>query len=162
VFLVYDKLQPRGVPCLFLCSPQARKGYVLLNLLDHKRFVTRDVLFFEHIFPYHHSSSTQFQQPLPSVGPTIPTWNDDLLELSLLVSSSSPGVPVIPPVSCIVDSPMPLPSPPSIVPTAPLGRTTRAIKPLNWLQGFVTNSCKLQHSSPLVSFAMTTYVKPKF
>jgi len=45
-YMVKDKLQPPGVPCLFLGYPQAQKGYMLLNLLDQKRFVSRDVIFF--------------------------------------------------------------------------------------------------------------------
>jgi len=76
---VKDKMQPRGVPCLFLGYPHAQKGYVLLNLLDHKRFVSRDVIFFEHIFPYHISSKDKCDKPFPSVTASTPTWSDDLL-----------------------------------------------------------------------------------
>jgi len=76
---VKDKLQPRGVSCLFLGYPQAQKGYVLLNLLTHKRFVTKDVVFFEHIFPYKVASTSQCMHPLPSPGHTSSIWDDDIL-----------------------------------------------------------------------------------
>jgi hypothetical protein len=47
---VADKFESRGVPCLFLGYPQHQKGYKLYNLLTHTRFVSRDVVFYEHIF----------------------------------------------------------------------------------------------------------------
>jgi len=78
-FSVKDKMKPRGVPCLFLGYPQATKGDVLLNLLDHKRFISRGVIFFEHIFPYRFSSSSQCLHPLPFIGVSSPQWADDLL-----------------------------------------------------------------------------------
>jgi len=76
---VKDKMQPRGVPCLFLGYPHAQKGYVLPNLLDHKRFVSRDVIFIEHSFPYHISSNDKYDKPFPSITPSTPTWSDDIL-----------------------------------------------------------------------------------
>ncbi|GKA15224.1 cysteine-rich receptor-like protein kinase 8 [Tanacetum coccineum] len=39
---VNDKMTPRGVPCLFLGYPPHQKGYTLLNLLTHTRFVSMD------------------------------------------------------------------------------------------------------------------------
>ncbi|GJW16847.1 cysteine-rich receptor-like protein kinase 8 [Tanacetum coccineum] len=53
---VIDKMAPRGVPCLFLGYPPHQKGYTLINLLTHTRFVSRDVTFYERIFPYSKSS----------------------------------------------------------------------------------------------------------
>ena len=63
---VADKFDSRGVPCVFLGYPQHQKGYKLLNLLNHTRFVSRDVVFYEHIFPYSKSSMTQVLQPIPA------------------------------------------------------------------------------------------------
>lgn len=37
---------------MFLGYPSNKKGYRLLNLLTDIVFVSRDVRFFEHIFPY--------------------------------------------------------------------------------------------------------------
>lgn len=48
-----DKLDPRGVPSLFLRYPPNNKGYKRLNLLTNKPFVSRDVKFYETVFPYH-------------------------------------------------------------------------------------------------------------
>lgn len=48
----HDKFLPRGVPCVFLGYPQHNKGYKLYNLLNKTTFVSRDVKFYESIFPY--------------------------------------------------------------------------------------------------------------
>lgn len=47
-----DKFKPRGVPCVFLGYPNHKKGYKLLNLLNNSLFISRNVKFYEHIFPY--------------------------------------------------------------------------------------------------------------
>ncbi|KAL2904103.1 Retrovirus-related Pol polyprotein from transposon TNT 1-94 [Bienertia sinuspersici] len=47
-----DKFDARGVLCVFLGYPQTQKGYKLLNLSTNVVFVSRDVKFFEHIYPY--------------------------------------------------------------------------------------------------------------
>lgn len=55
-----DKFQPRGVPCLFLGYPQNQKGYILMNMLTKHLFVSRDINFAKHIFPYKQSSLSQY------------------------------------------------------------------------------------------------------
>uniref|UniRef100_A0A803LHF5 GAG-pre-integrase domain-containing protein n=1 Tax=Chenopodium quinoa TaxID=63459 RepID=A0A803LHF5_CHEQI len=47
-----DKMKERGVLCLFLGYPLNKKGYRLLNLFTNSTFVSRDVKFHEHIYPY--------------------------------------------------------------------------------------------------------------
>lgn len=53
-----DKFAPKGVPCVFLGYPAHQKGYKLYNLLTHSCFVSRDVQFHEHIFPFAESSDS--------------------------------------------------------------------------------------------------------
>ena len=77
---VKDKFQPRGVPCIFLGYPHTQKGDKVLNLLTHTTFVTRDVVFFEHIFPYQRFSLSHCQQPIPAVRSQTPTWSADLFK----------------------------------------------------------------------------------
>nr|XP_016442284.1 PREDICTED: uncharacterized protein LOC107767711 [Nicotiana tabacum] len=52
-----DKLQPRATPCVFLGYPFAKKGYKLYDLKHHTCFVSRDVTFHEHIFPFIQTTS---------------------------------------------------------------------------------------------------------
>nr|GEU96798.1 retrovirus-related Pol polyprotein from transposon TNT 1-94 [Tanacetum cinerariifolium] len=67
-----DKFSPRGVPCLFLGYPQHQKGYKLLNLLTKKKFVSRDVQVYEHVFPYSNPQMLHLLHPLPSPIPNGP------------------------------------------------------------------------------------------
>ncbi|KAL2929715.1 Retrovirus-related Pol polyprotein from transposon TNT 1-94 [Bienertia sinuspersici] len=48
----HDKFNERGVPCVFIGYPQDKKGYKVLNLLNNMVFVSRDVRFYEGIYPY--------------------------------------------------------------------------------------------------------------
>lgn len=60
-----DKFSARGFPCVFLGYPSTQKGYKLLNLLTKNVFVSRDVKFHEHIYPFHTNSDSMYLQPTP-------------------------------------------------------------------------------------------------
>ena len=47
-----DKLNPRGLPCVFLGYPKTQKGYKLLDLKTNKLFVSRNVKSYETTYPY--------------------------------------------------------------------------------------------------------------
>ncbi|KAJ9540013.1 hypothetical protein OSB04_026519 [Centaurea solstitialis] len=47
-----DKFDERGRPCVFVGYPVAQKGYRVFDLKDGKIFTSRDVTFFENIFPF--------------------------------------------------------------------------------------------------------------
>ena len=53
-----DKFQARSVPCVFLGYPFGQKAYKLLNLKTHQVFTSRDVVFYENVFPYKVFSHT--------------------------------------------------------------------------------------------------------
>lgn len=61
-----DKLNPRGMPCVFLGYPQTKKGYELLDLTTNKLFISRNVKFYEIIYPYRlfHKNSLKESQNL--------------------------------------------------------------------------------------------------
>ncbi|KAL2924831.1 Retrovirus-related Pol polyprotein from transposon TNT 1-94 [Bienertia sinuspersici] len=54
-----DKFQPKGVPCVFLGYPQNKKGYKVMKLSSYKVFITRDVKFYETVYPYNNDLSRQ-------------------------------------------------------------------------------------------------------
>ncbi|KAK9691437.1 hypothetical protein RND81_09G196600 [Saponaria officinalis] len=62
-----DKFQPRGVPCVFLGYPANQKGYKVEDLVSKKRFVTRDVKFYEHILPYAQGVKKKSASPEPLI-----------------------------------------------------------------------------------------------
>lgn len=61
-----DKLNPRCLPCVFFGYPQTQRGYKLLDLTTKKLFVSRNVKFYETIYPYKlfHKQSKKEAQTL--------------------------------------------------------------------------------------------------
>ena len=70
-----DKFQPRGVPCVFIGYSPSQKGYRLHNLLTRVTFVSRDVKFYEAIFPYHIVQDSA-DKNREDTGVTQDTWID--------------------------------------------------------------------------------------
>ncbi|KAL0355081.1 UNVERIFIED_CONTAM: Retrovirus-related Pol polyprotein from transposon RE2 [Sesamum radiatum] len=67
---IQNKFDHRAVKCVFLGYSQSRKAYRLYNLTNHSLIISRDVQFFEDIFPYKHATSSENVIPLP-----VPTAN---------------------------------------------------------------------------------------
>ncbi|GJU93505.1 cysteine-rich receptor-like protein kinase 8 [Tanacetum coccineum] len=129
-----DKFSPRGVPCLFLGYPQHQKGYKLLNLLTKKKFVSRDVQFYEHVFPYSNPQMLHLLHPLPSPIPNGPHWYDEFT--STPITQSSPTIHTKVPISntplhiaSVQNDPAPPPQ---------TRRSSKTHNPPSWLQDFVT------------------------
>ena len=60
-----DKFKARVVPCLFLGYPATQKGYKLESLIDKRQFVSRDVKFYEHVFPLKNNTYKNIVNPIP-------------------------------------------------------------------------------------------------
>lgn len=73
------KLDSRGRKCVFLGFKQGTKGVILLNLNNHDIFISKNVVYHEHIFPYKPNwnyytglkPATDFNDLTPHL-PTIP------------------------------------------------------------------------------------------
>lgn len=87
---ITDKFAPRAIPAVFLGYAPTQKGYVLFSLVTKKFFVNRNVIFHEHIFPFHLKSQDQ---------PLFPVTITDLGQLEdhdFLTLSSPPDQPSSP------------------------------------------------------------------
>lgn len=68
-----DKLEARGVACIFLGYPLFQKGYRLMDLSTKSLFVSRDVIFKESVFPYNASDSSTYLNLVPVTVPIAST-----------------------------------------------------------------------------------------
>ena len=55
---IEKKIDPKASKCVFVGFKRGTKGYVLLNIQSREIFVSRDVVFYEHIFPYQKVEDT--------------------------------------------------------------------------------------------------------
>ncbi|KAL0435806.1 UNVERIFIED_CONTAM: Retrovirus-related Pol polyprotein from transposon RE1 [Sesamum radiatum] len=148
------KFHSRAIKCVMIGYGMHKKAYKLFDLENRKVFYSRDVHFYEHIFPFanDHTISTPSSPPLPVVS----THSDDI---SFPIVSDVQAIP--PPSSPSTLTPSsgsPLSS--SAIPSLPQGqapqlrRSLRQIQKPYWLDGFVSYS----HTSKLISSSNAAYL----
>lgn len=107
-----DKFQHRAIPALFVGYSLSQKGYKLYDLQSKIFFVSRDVTFQEHIFPFHSQnlvSDSCFPYQSPSCDDNS---SDPYSSTSSSISPSSGG-------SSPLSSYSPIPHTPVSTPTSP-------------------------------------------
>ncbi|KAL2251769.1 UNVERIFIED_CONTAM: Retrovirus-related Pol polyprotein from transposon TNT 1-94 [Sesamum indicum] len=139
-----SKFDKRGVKCVLLDYPPARKGYRLLEFDSNTIFTSRNVIFHEKKFPFAQSSPTTPAVPLPliplsddscSVPPTTDTSN-----------GNSPAPPHSHPAS---------PQSTSLTVPVPVRRSQRTHTKSVWLSDFVCNLAAHSYVPTVTSFGST-------
>ena len=144
-----DKLNIRGVPCIFLGYPTTQKGYRVYNLLNNTTFVTRHTKFYEHLFPYQVFE----EKNTPVVNPSCNApraWYE--AELNAPNSQETPNThtqTISHPQETDGETTSHLPYPEAsdhtaVTPTPEVRKSTRTHKPPGWLSEYKTNlaTCK--------------------
>lgn len=63
-----SKFHPRATPAVFISYPLGMKGYKLLNIQTQRVFVSRDIIFYEHVFLFHTIAYTnEIIDPFPDL-----------------------------------------------------------------------------------------------
>jgi len=62
-----SKFDPRTSKYVFIGFKKGTKGYILLNIQSREIFVSRDVVFYEHVFPYQEVEDTSNETDSPDI-----------------------------------------------------------------------------------------------
>lgn len=105
----------------------------MLYLTTNAEFVSRDVKFTEHVFPFHASSASKYIQPIPA-NVTLPSPTSAHDDVFINDVDDTSDFSTVTPMSTPNSTPMSSPSPP------PVRRTTREVKKPVWMDDYVVNS----------------------
>ena len=61
------KFDPRASKCVLIDFKRGTKGYILLNIEPRDFFVFRDVVFYEHVFPYQRVQDISNETNSPNI-----------------------------------------------------------------------------------------------
>nr|GEY66207.1 hypothetical protein [Tanacetum cinerariifolium] len=157
-----DKFNPRGVPCVFLGYPSSQKGYKFYNLTTKSTFVSRDVVFYEDVFPFAADSINNFLTPLPITFPYQSKSTIDCDEFifdtpHVIVNTITSALPIPSTESQSNKNNPPIPNTPSVTQTTnvPSRKSTRAKTLLPKLNDVVLHHTPRAKKQVVVSISST-------
>jgi hypothetical protein len=138
------KLDSRARKSLFLGYTTGMKGYVLLDLHSREIFVSRHVIFHEHILPYQKSPSNP-----------ISSWTYMPSESPIIIDPPPPSNSVDPTPLPLITNPIVKPSPP-VSHSLPTRRSSRQKSSPSYLQDYICNtSTAPKHASQSCLYPIT-------
>ena len=150
-----DKFSTKAVPCVFLGYPTTQKGYKLENLLTKQQFISRDVKFYEHVFPMQSTQPKSFMNPLPFNMPSLPS--NTILQTEPILSDDDTPTDTHITTQEATDN-LSIPSQPQPA----LRKSTRQTHPPTWLNDFVTTSKTHTDQAEAAAPVVTTNVHVNF
>lgn len=155
-----DKFKPKGVPCVFIGYPKSQKGYKLLNLVTNMTFVSRDVKFYEQIYPYRVFKPNSKQTSPFSLSHL--HQFDDFPEDNVSTESCAPGPSCEPTNTAATNEEPTVSQPPPDTHLPHVRHSSRSHNPPSWLNDYYTGHVSITPTPAKISTTIPTYPSSSF
>lgn len=180
--LIVDKFDKRAIPCAFIGYSLTQKGFKILEMDSGKIYVSRDVRFFEEIFPFASVIEKQRNKEKDMLGPQQPLILSYIKHTPSYIKSNDYQTSQIQsdiehqesgshtedthttttPDAEIAPSPMPLDDVTQTgqqnIPTDNPPKNKRTIKPPAWMKDYVTSTTQADIASTNCLYPIQNYI----